>query len=228
MLKSNKDTTQIFRSLGPDNANFKTAVNASVREAEHRWPLLKITPPKKFDLTPNLSEEEKGRWLSSSIVKTENFKHALSVQSSTSKDKMAESLKKMAGTKIKSQPTPSKSKPMDVKTEVEVQEGLQKQSSTEVKKTTKLKNVDALKKIAEVKSEFEKVIGVEPRTLVEVKKKPVKKKMEKMLSASTKAEAVENKSLRGIFDRLTGRKPVVLPPPTAPVKSSVLRKLSMR
>ena len=115
MLKSNKDTTQIFRSLGPDNANFKAAVNASVREAEHRWPLLKITPPKKFDLTPNLSEEEKGRWLSSPIVKSENFKHALSVQSSTSKDKMAESLKKMAGTKTKPQPTPSKSKPMDVK-----------------------------------------------------------------------------------------------------------------
>lgn len=194
MFKSNKDTTQIFGSLGPDNANYQAEVNTSVREAENRWPLLKITPPKKFDLTPNLSEEEKGRWLSSPKVKTENLKHVLSVQSSTSRDKMAESLKKMAGAKTKSKPKPdpSRIKPMDVNTEVEVKEVVQTQSSTEVKKLTELK------------------------------------KIAKLVSASVKAEADESKSLRGIFDRLTGRKPVVLPPPAAPVKSSVLRKLSMR
>ena len=228
MLKSNKDTTQIFRSLGPDNANFKAAVNASVREAEHRWPLLKITQPKKFDLTPDLSEEEKGRWLSSPKMKTENLKHALSVQSSTSKDKMAESLKKMAGTKTKSKPVPSRIKPMDVKTEVEVKEMVQTQSSTEIKKVTKLKKVAPLKKIAEATPEFEEIKVVDTQNFVEVKRKPVKKKVAKLVSASAKAAVGESKSLRGIFDRLTGRKPVISPPPTAPVKSSVLRKLSTR
>ncbi len=227
MFKSNKDTTQIFKSLGPDNANFKASVNASVREAEHRWPLLKITPPKKFDLTPNLTDEEKGRWLSPPILKTENLKQVLSVQSATSKDKMAESLKKMAGTKIKSKPTPSSSKSLDVKTKVEIQEVVKKQSTPEVKKMTELKKIDASIKLAEVKPEFEAQKGIDTETFVEVKRKPVKKKVEKMLE-SAQAETGENKSLRGIFDRLTGRKTVVLPPPNAPVKSSVLRKLSMR
>ncbi len=228
MLKTNKDTTQIFRSLGPDSANYQAAVNASVREAEHRWPLLKITQPKKFDLTPNLSEEEKGCWLSPPKVKTEHLKHALSVQSSTSKDKMAESLMKMAGTKTKSQPTPSRVKPIDVKTEVELKKVSQTQPSTEVKKMTKLKKTAPLKKIAEPNPAFDAIKDIDAQNFVEIKKQPVKKKVPKSVSTSTNAETDTSKSLRGIFDRLSGRKPVVSSSPTSPVKSSVLSKLGAR
>jgi hypothetical protein len=226
MPKSNNDTTQIFRSLGPDNSNFKAAANATVREAEHRWPMLKSTPPKKLDQTPDLSQDEKAHWLSPKKTITEDRKHALSVPSATSKEKLAASLKKMAGSTIKSKPASIRSKSLDENEIVGSKKAILKSISADVNKMTEVKKIDQPKKLVEMQPVLEEKISIDTPKVLEVKTSPVSKRAAKSTASSANTDG--NKSLRGIFDRLTAKQPVTQPAHVAPVKSSVLSKLSKR
>jgi hypothetical protein len=220
MPKSSKDVANLFRSLAPDNAAFQPTVNASVREAEQRWPLLKTTPPKKFDLTPELSDEERQHWLSAKRTKPENRKQALTVPSSVSKDKLAESLQKMAGSKVKTKVSVNRAKPAIGKTITPAKAIPQANVSVASKKTTEVKKSVEINKIVEAKQ------GIEINKIVAIKKAVASKKMALSLPAIQENAVDGGKSLRGIFNRLTQKKSAV-PEPMA-TKSSVLSKLSKR
>lgn len=228
MPKSNKDTTQIFRSLGPDNSNDKLAINSSVREAEHRWPMLKSTPPKKFEQIPDLTDDEKIHWLSTKKTKSGGRKNALSVPSSTSNEKLAESLKKMAGATIKSKPVASRNKSLITNEIVEIKKTVQTPSIAGVEEVAELKKIAQIRKVAEIKPEFEEGRNIEAEKVLEVNNSPSSKRVAKLTATRVKTKVEASKSLRGIFDRLKGKQSEVVPAPATPVKSSVLSKLSKR
>lgn len=62
MSNSGDNLSALFRSLGPDDANFLTKTNAFVQEGEQRWPLFKTVSPAKPEPTPELSAQERLRW----------------------------------------------------------------------------------------------------------------------------------------------------------------------
>lgn len=98
------DLSALFRSFGPDDANFQAATNAAAQEAEQRWPLFKAVSPRKSELTPALSAEEKQRWSSQEKAETGARKPALSLPGLS--DKLAKSLNKMSGRTTPDAPTP--------------------------------------------------------------------------------------------------------------------------
>lgn len=85
----------LFRSLRPDDANFRASLNAAAHQAEERWPLLKAISPKKPALTPTLSAEERQHWSSQEQVGSRERKPALSLPGLG--DKLTQSLNKMGG-----------------------------------------------------------------------------------------------------------------------------------
>lgn len=79
MLNSGDNLSALFRSLGPDDANFQAATNAFAQEGEQRWPLLKAVSPAKPEPTPELSAQERLRWSSQEKPDVEARKPALSL-----------------------------------------------------------------------------------------------------------------------------------------------------
>ncbi len=233
MPKSNKDVAKIIKSLGPDDSKSKTVINASVREMEQRWPLLKTTPPQKLEQTPELTEDERHHWLSSPKTRAGGRKQVLSVPSGTSKEKLAESLRKMSGTKAKPPVSVSVNvsaappKPVERVTIAETKVKAPVRPNVETKLYDDAKKIAQLKKATDDESDNQDKPLIEPRKFLDIKKPLLAKKLALETIASQPATVAENKSLRGIFDRLSGKK--IEPPPSAPLaKLSILKKLSKR
>lgn len=224
MPNSIDDATRTLKSLRPDNTNFKSAVSASVREAEHRWPMLKNTHPKKFEQTPDLSEEEKTHWLSSEKTSTPNRKKALSLRSSSSNDRLAESLKKMSVQLNKTSPALTPKKDLEVDVIVETQEIYQEDRTAGRNKISELKTIYHTAKVVGNKPKVRDEKNNISKNTDQVKHPPANKTM----TESATANASGKKSLRGIFDRLTGNQARTSPVQVAAVKTSVLTKLSKR
>lgn len=226
MPKSNKDVAKIFRSLGPDDSNSKIAINPSVREMEQRWPLFKTTPPQKMDPTPALSEEERQHWLSSPKTRTENRKQTLSVISATSTDRLAESLRRMAGPKMKTEVNVGRSKLADgvavagPKAVTSIKLNLEDKKYEETKKTTQLK------KVVESENDIDVKRTVEIKKTATDKKSVLEKRVTPQLAPEPQRPDEEVKTLRSIFGRLSGKKVEQVPASLAPTKSSVLKKLN--
>lgn len=62
MLKTGDDLPKLFRSLGNNEADLRSAHSIASRDAEQRWPLLKAMPPKEPPLAPLLTAAEKQSW----------------------------------------------------------------------------------------------------------------------------------------------------------------------
>lgn len=97
------DLSALFRSLGSDDADFQATTNAAAQEAEQRWPLLTAVSPRKPELTPPLTAQEKQRWSSQEKAETGERKPALSLPGFS--DKLASSLNKMSGRAMPVAPT---------------------------------------------------------------------------------------------------------------------------
>lgn len=95
MPKPGDDLSALFRSLGPDDANFQAATNLAAREATQRWPLLMAIAPQKQKLTPALSAQERQLWRRQEKAEVGERKPALSLPGSSGQ--MAKSLSKMSG-----------------------------------------------------------------------------------------------------------------------------------
>jgi hypothetical protein len=228
MPKSIKEVVKIFRTLGPDDSNTKSAVNASVRELEQRWPLFKTTPPQKMDQTPVLSEEEREHWLNSPKTRTENRKQMLSVVSATSTDRLSESLRKMARPKVKTGVNIGRSKTddgvviADLKAVSSIKLNLEDKNYTETKKTTQFK------KVIEAEIDIDTKKNVDIKKLATDNKSVLEKRSSPNLAPKPQTPADEVKTLRSIFGRLSTGKIEQAPPSLAPAKSSVLKKLNKR
>ena len=223
MPKSNKDIATTIGSLRPDDSNYK---NASVREMEQRWPLLKTMHPQKLEQTPVLSEEERQHWMGSPKTSVKKNRQVLSMPSATSSIKLAESLKKMAGlkTKLKTSSVQSKSLSDAVQGNILIAnqiksnpktlqpEDLQKEMPSQIKPTVEVE-MDA-----EDKKDVKTTRGILPT------KSAKDKKARTSLEPDSASPDDKVKTLRGIFRRLGGKK--VEPVIVSPVKSSVLKKLS--
>lgn len=98
------DLSALFRSLGPDDANFQATTNAAAQEAEQRWPLFKAVSPRKPEATPALTAQEKQRWSSQEKAETGERKPALTLPGLS--DKLARSLSKMSGRTMPGAPKP--------------------------------------------------------------------------------------------------------------------------
>jgi hypothetical protein len=236
MPKSSKDFAKIIKSLGPDDSKSKTVINASVREMEQRWPLLKTTPPQKLEQTPELTEEERHHWLSSPQTRAGNRKQVLSVSSVTSKEKLAESLRKMAGTKAKPQAIASinasvaRPKPVERVAIAVPRVAAPVKSNVETKLNVDAKTITQLKKVVEIERDSSVKQHTESSKFLDVKKPLMAKKAVPETAVSQPVTVAENKSLRGIFGRLSGKKiEAPTPPPQQPLaKLSILKKLSKR
>lgn len=95
MAKPGDDPSALFRSLRPDNANFRASTTAAAREAEQRWPLFKAVSPKKPEPTPALSAQERLRWSNQERPDVGERKPALSLPGVSTK--LAQGLSKMSG-----------------------------------------------------------------------------------------------------------------------------------
>lgn len=95
MAKPGDDPSALFRSLRPDNANFRASTTAAAREAEQRWPLFKAVSPKKPEPTPALSAQERQRWSNQERPDVGERKPALSLPGVSTK--LAQGLSKMSG-----------------------------------------------------------------------------------------------------------------------------------
>ncbi|MBC7499693.1 MAG: hypothetical protein H7315_04230 [Herminiimonas sp.] len=94
MSKSADDVSRLFRSLGADNAPLLAAKKTALHEAEQRWPLFKAITPKKSDVPPALSEQEKQLWSNPQRLEGGVRKPALSLPGLS--DKLASSLGNMS------------------------------------------------------------------------------------------------------------------------------------
>ncbi len=95
MPKPVDNLSALFRSLGPDDTSFQAAETVAAREAAQRWPLFQAVSPKKSEMTPVLSAQERQRWNQQDPVAAGERKPALSVPGLS--DKIAASLGKMSG-----------------------------------------------------------------------------------------------------------------------------------
>ena len=95
MPKPSDDLSALFRSLRPDETVLHESSSTSAREAEQRWPLLKILAPQKPLDTPALSEQERQRWVSQEKPAIGIRKPALSLPGLS--NKMSTNLGKMSG-----------------------------------------------------------------------------------------------------------------------------------
>ena len=94
MPKPEDTLPTLFRSLGPDDANFQATMDASAQEAEQRWPLFRAVAPKKSELTPALSPQERMHWSSPERPSVGECRPALSLPGLS--DKLAISLGKLS------------------------------------------------------------------------------------------------------------------------------------
>ena len=95
MFKPGNDEFRLFGSLGPDEAKLQAAANMTAHDAELRWPLLKSTQPRKWDLAPELSEQNKAHRAGENHAGIEGRKRALTLPPELD-EKMAVSLSRMA------------------------------------------------------------------------------------------------------------------------------------
>ena len=117
MFKPGNDEFRLFGSLGPDEAKLQAAANMTAHDAELRWPMLKSTHPRKWDLAPELSEQNKAHRVGKNNAGIEGRKPALTLPPELD-EKMAVSLSKMAArpkavspkVPVQLPPTPSVSK----------------------------------------------------------------------------------------------------------------------
>ena len=225
MPKSNKDIATTIGSLRPDDSNYK---NASVREMEQRWPLLKTMHPQKLEQTPVLSEEERQHWIGSPKTSVKKNRQILSMPSATSSIKLAESLKKMAGLKTKLKTSSVQSKSLSDAVQGNILIANQIKSNTETKKPEELNKtaLSQIKQSVKVEKDIEDKKDVKaPRSIL-----PTKSSKDKNVITPMPSDSVtlvdEVKTLRGIFGRLSEKK--VEPVLVSPVKSSVLKKLSKK
>lgn len=89
------DLPKLFRSLGPDDADFQANAKAAAREVEQRWPLFRAISPKKPVPTPALTEQERQRWTGQEQSRDDKGVPALTRPGLA--DKLASSLSKMSG-----------------------------------------------------------------------------------------------------------------------------------
>lgn len=94
MPKPGDTLPTLFRSLGPDDANFQATMDAAAQEAEQRWPLFRAVSPKKPELTPTLSAQERMHWSSLEKPSVGESRPALSLPGLS--DKLAMSLGKLS------------------------------------------------------------------------------------------------------------------------------------
>jgi hypothetical protein len=57
-----RPSESVFGALGPDDAYFGNRVQAAARDAQQRWPLLGGLAPSAAEETPALTEGDKARW----------------------------------------------------------------------------------------------------------------------------------------------------------------------
>ncbi len=94
MSKPADNLSALFRSLGPDDTEFRANTHALAQEAEQRWPLFKAVAPKKPEVTPMLSAQERQRWDIQDRAENGARKPALSLPGFS--DKLAHSLGRIA------------------------------------------------------------------------------------------------------------------------------------
>ena len=94
MSKPADNLSALFRSLGPDDTEFRANTHALAQEAEQRWPLFKAVPPRKPEITPILSAQERQRWDIPDRIDNGARKPALSLPGFS--DKLARSLGRIA------------------------------------------------------------------------------------------------------------------------------------
>lgn len=234
MPKFGDDATKLFRTLGPDDSNYRAAATTAAREAEHRWPLLKNTLPKKFETTPDLTEQEKSNWDTQKQIDSEERKLTLpsSLTMPSTHDKFAESLMKMSGSTLKNPPTKSVKNSLLTMKAMDVKKPLKDEEATVVKKPLVTKAVDEIKwplrrnKVVEIKTPIE----VEKSRALKISSTLVNrietKVIQNTLTSLKTVPEEKNTSLRGMFARLTGEKKT--PDIPAVERISILSKLSKR
>lgn len=94
MSKPADNLSALFRSLGPDDTEFRANTHALAQEAEQRWPLFKAVAPRRPEVTPTLSAQERQRWDIQDRVDNGPRKPALSLPGFS--DKLAHSLGRIA------------------------------------------------------------------------------------------------------------------------------------
>ena len=225
MPKSNKDIATTIVSLRPDDSNYK---NASVREMEQRWPLLKTTHPQKLEQTPVLSKEERQHWMGSPKTRVKKSKQILSIPSATSSIKLAESLRKMAGlkTKLKTSSVQSKSLKDAVQGNLLIDNQIKSNPETQKSEEFKSAALSQIKTTVKVEKDAEGKKDVKPPRSILPTKSAKDKKVTTIMELDSPPPVDKVKTLRGIFGRLGGKK--VEPVLVSPVKSSVLKKLSKK
>lgn len=97
MVKNANTFSALFRSIESNDTQPQVSETSAIRETEQRWPLFETLRPKKSELTPSLSEEEKRQWRPNVKANSAIRKQVLSVESINKK--MAESLRRMSSTK---------------------------------------------------------------------------------------------------------------------------------
>lgn len=102
MVKNANDFSALFRSIEPDDALRQASEATAIQEAEQRWPLFETLRPRKSELTPSLSADEKQQWQPHAKAHSSERKPMLPVESIGKK--MAESLRKMAPARASTSP----------------------------------------------------------------------------------------------------------------------------
>ncbi len=220
MFKSNKDSSKNLRSLGPDAKNIGNINNISVSEVESRWPILKNTQPKKLDEIPSLSEADKENWIISKTIRNDSRKSALSFSSSTSKEKLAESLNKMSGFSLRSKKIIDTTMP-EVNKKVEQSNILnQELPSAGMIKLAELKKKEQIRIADELNRRDANNLGNKYNSPSEANTSFVKT----MGSNISNELENKNKSLRGIFNKFNDGNSTEKQTENV-VNSSVLRRL---
>ena len=62
MVNSEDKLSALFRSLGPDDENFRLTENEMTKNSEQRWPLFKSVSLARLEATPELSVQERQLW----------------------------------------------------------------------------------------------------------------------------------------------------------------------
>ena len=99
MSKPSDDLSALFRSLRPDETSLQEGTDTAARNAEQRWPLFRAVAPEKPHDTPQLSAQERQRWISQEKIETGGRKPALSLPGLS--DKMSKELDKMSVRAVK-------------------------------------------------------------------------------------------------------------------------------
>lgn len=94
MVSSVGNISTLFRSLAPDDSSFQASANTLAQENQQRWPLFKAISLARPEPTPELSAQEKQRWIGQGRSGSIAHKPALSLP--TFNEELTLSLEKIA------------------------------------------------------------------------------------------------------------------------------------